>query len=68
VIETLDVWAVAREACTEKQRQVLELRQRHGMSLTSTALALQVSVSTVRGHEREGTRNLARALERRSAM
>jgi DNA-directed RNA polymerase specialized sigma24 family protein len=68
VIETLDVWAVAREACTPKQLEILQLHERHGMSYNAIAYAKGLSTSTVRGHLRSAQRNLARALERRSAM
>lgn len=60
---TADYWAVAREVCTEKQLRVLELRERRGMSLYAIGHALDLSPSTVRGHLRDATRKVRRALE-----
>ncbi len=60
-----DVWTVAREACTPKQLAVLELRER-GMSYGSIASAQRISVSSVRGHLRAASHNVAREVERRA--
>ena len=56
-----DPWELAREACTEKQFQVFELRERHGMSIYGIALALDIDPSTVRGHLRAATRKVQHA-------
>jgi DNA-binding NarL/FixJ family response regulator len=63
--EPIDVWAIARAACTPKQLQVLELREKHGRSDYAIAYMLGLDRSTVRGHLRAAERNVRHALEGR---
>lgn len=56
-------WTIAAKVCTPKQLRVLELRERHGFSLRTTALATRSSISTVRGHLDAAHRRIDLALE-----
>ena len=64
--EPIDVWAIARACCTEKQLRCLELREKHGKSHYSIAYMLGLDPSTVRGHLRAAERNVRRARSKRS--
>jgi DNA-directed RNA polymerase specialized sigma24 family protein len=55
-------WDTARNVCTPKQYDMLELRKRHGLSLRTIALATGSSLSTVRGHLEGARRRIDRAL------
>lgn len=43
-----DFWETAGIVCTAKQLRVLELRDRHGFSLSLISLTTRVSIRTVR--------------------
>ncbi len=55
-------WQTAQQACTAKQFEVLELRERHGFSLRQIAYALDRDMGTVRVHLDAAHRNIHRAL------
>jgi DNA-binding CsgD family transcriptional regulator len=54
---------LAEQVCSPRQLQVLERIER-GMTLREIALALDVSVSTVRSHKRDALDNICRAKRR----
>jgi DNA-directed RNA polymerase specialized sigma24 family protein len=56
-------WQTARAVCTEKQLRVLELRERHGFSLRTIALATGSALWTVRDHVDAAHRRIYNALE-----
>jgi hypothetical protein len=58
-----DYWEIAAKVCTPKQLNILELHERDGLSLRSTALACGLSVSTVRGQLDAAHLRVAKALE-----
>lgn len=59
---TAEQWELAKNVLTEKQFQVLELRERHGFSWPQISYALDIEISTARGLMFRATRNLGRAL------
>lgn len=61
----LDYWQVAREVCTPRQLELLELRERQGHSLRSTSLAAGVSVSTVRSQIHAAHHRIAKKIQTR---
>lgn len=62
VTSSSEFWLAAERACTAKQLRVLELRERHGFSLTQIAYATRLSVSTVRSQLRAAYHNIDQEL------
>lgn len=61
-------WDVAGRVCTAKQLRILELRERHGFSLTQIAYATRLSVSTVRSQLRAAYHNIDQELTRKEPV
>lgn len=60
-----DLWVVAREALTEKQWHVYELKHKHNLSNRQIALATGIAVETVRSHLAAADRRMVTALQRK---
>lgn len=67
MLSEADYWKTAGEVCTEKELETLRLSRRHGMSLRSISLALDVSVSTVRQRLANADRKIELALRKEAA-
>jgi DNA-directed RNA polymerase specialized sigma24 family protein len=63
----IDVWKVAQATLTEKELHAYTLRHRHRLSLRQIALALDLSVSSVRSRLENCDRKMTRALTREAA-
>ena len=61
-LEAVDYWQVAAKVCTAKQLHLLQLRERHGLSLRTISLATGSSLSTGRGHLDAAHRRIDQAL------
>lgn len=61
-----EAMVIAREICTDRQLQVIELRQR-GAGWKLSALALGLDRSTVRGHWEAALRRIEQAERERAA-
>jgi len=55
-------WQAARQVCTPRQLRVLELRERHRLSLRDIAHAEQLSPWTVRDHLEAAYRRVSQEL------
>lgn len=60
---TSDWETVARQVCTERQLQILQLREKHGLSWHVIALTTNLGHSTVRGHYRAAVHNIHAAMQ-----
>ncbi len=63
-----DIWQIAREpnVLTQKQLEILELRELHGCTWNQISFMKNLDQSTVRGHYNRARRRLALELERRT--
>lgn len=62
-----DLWLIAADVLTPKELHAYELRHRHNLSLRQIALALDISVSTVRQRLFNADRKIAGATTRGDA-
>jgi len=62
-----EIWTTAREdgVLTDRQLQVLELRELHGCTWNQIAYMTDLDQATVRGHYRRAQRRLLLVLESR---
>jgi len=62
-----EFWRIAREVCTPKQLEVLELRDKHGFGKRLIAMNLGLSTTTVRDRLDAADRKIRRAYAQKEA-
>ncbi len=58
-----EIWKLAEAILTEKQKTVLELREKRGYSWNQLAITFNCTRANVREHHAAATRNILNALE-----